>query len=50
MEFRLTQEQLDIKKAAREFAEREFTAELIEECDREERYPLEVVKLSLIHI
>jgi alkylation response protein AidB-like acyl-CoA dehydrogenase len=44
MDFRLTQEQLDIRKAAREFAKREFTAELIEECDREERYPLEVVK------
>ncbi len=44
MDFRLTQEQLDIKRAAREFAEREFTPELMEECDREEKHPFEVVK------
>ena len=44
MDFRLTQEQLDIKRAAREFAEKEFTPELMEECDREEKYPFEVVK------
>jgi len=44
VDFRLTQEQLDIKRAAREFAEREFTPELMEECDREEKHPFEVVK------
>ncbi len=44
MDFRLTHEQIDIKKAAREFAEKEFTPELMEKCDREERYPFEVVK------
>ncbi len=44
MDFRLTDEQRAIKEAAREFAEKEFTSELIEECDREEKYPLEVVK------
>jgi alkylation response protein AidB-like acyl-CoA dehydrogenase len=44
MDFRLTHEQLDIKRAAREFAEKEFTPELMEECDREEKYPFEIVK------
>ncbi|AGK61188.1 Acyl-CoA dehydrogenase [Archaeoglobus sulfaticallidus PM70-1] len=44
MNFKLTPEQMDIKNAAREFSEKEFTPELIEECDREERYPMEVVK------
>ncbi len=44
MDFKLSPEQEDIKRAAREFAEKEFTPELIEECDREERYPIEVVK------
>ncbi len=44
MDFKLTKEQEEIKKAAREFAEREFTPELIRECDREEKYPEDVVK------
>ncbi|RLI79350.1 acyl-CoA dehydrogenase [Archaeoglobales archaeon] len=44
MDFKLTPEQIDIKKAAREFAENEFSPELMEECDREEGYPMEVVK------
>ena len=44
MDFRLTEEQEDIRRAAKEFAEREFTKELIEECDREEKYPSELVK------
>jgi len=44
MDFRLTEEQEDLRKAAREFAEKEFTKELIEECDREEKYPMELVK------
>jgi len=44
MDFRLTPEQEDIRRAAREFAEREFTPEIIEECDREEKYPMELVK------
>jgi acyl-CoA dehydrogenase len=44
MDFRLTDEQEDLRKAAREFAEKEFTKELMEECDREEKYPMELVK------
>ena len=44
MDFRLTEEQEDLRKAAREFAEKEFTKELMEECDREEKYPMELVK------
>jgi alkylation response protein AidB-like acyl-CoA dehydrogenase len=38
MNFDLTNEQKDIIKAAREFAEKEFT-DLAQECDREERSP-----------
>ncbi|MCS7118906.1 MAG: acyl-CoA dehydrogenase family protein [Archaeoglobaceae archaeon] len=44
MDFRLSEEQEDIRRAARDFAEREFKKELIEECDREEKYPLELMK------
>jgi alkylation response protein AidB-like acyl-CoA dehydrogenase len=44
MEFKLSSEQEDIKRAAREFAEKEFTPELMEECDRKEKYPEDVVK------
>lgn len=44
VDFKLTEEQEDIRRAAREFAEKEFTKELIEECDREEKYPIELVK------
>jgi alkylation response protein AidB-like acyl-CoA dehydrogenase len=44
MDFRLTEEQEDLRRAAREFAEKEFTKELMEECDREEKYPMELVK------
>lgn len=43
MDFNLTKEQLDIKKAAKEFAEGEFP-EIAEECDREEKYPSDLVK------
>jgi alkylation response protein AidB-like acyl-CoA dehydrogenase len=43
MDFDLTKEQLDIKKAAKEFAEGEFP-KIAEECDREEKYPFDLVK------
>ena len=43
MDFNFTKEQLDIKKAAKEFAEGDFT-EIAEECDREEKYPFDLVK------
>ncbi len=44
MDFKLTPEQEDIRRAAREFAEKEFTPEVIEECDREEKYPMDIVR------
>ncbi len=44
VDFTFTEEQEDIRRAAREFAEKEFTQELAIECDREEKYPRELVK------
>ena len=44
VDFRLTPEQEDIRRAAREFAEKEFTPEIMHECDRDEKYPMELVK------
>jgi acyl-CoA dehydrogenase len=43
MDFDLTKAQLDIRKAAREFAEGEFP-ETAQECDQEEKYPRDLVK------
>ncbi|AKG92167.1 Acyl-CoA dehydrogenase [Geoglobus ahangari] len=42
--FQFTEEQEDIRRAAREFAEKEFTPELARECDREEKFPMELFK------
>jgi alkylation response protein AidB-like acyl-CoA dehydrogenase len=42
MDFTLTKDQKDVKQAAREFAEGEFP-ELAKECDREEKYPRDLV-------
>lgn len=42
--FQFTEEQEDIRRAAREFAEKEFTPELALECDREEKFPMELFK------
>jgi alkylation response protein AidB-like acyl-CoA dehydrogenase len=44
MEFKLTAEQLEIKKAAREFAEKEFTPELALEYDQKEEFPIALYK------
>ncbi|NIM45486.1 MAG: acyl-CoA dehydrogenase [Nitrososphaeria archaeon] len=44
MEFELTTEQVDIKTAAREFCEREFTREIAMEHDREEKFPAELYR------
>lgn len=44
MNFELTQEQRDIKNAAREFAVNEFTKEKAEEYDRKEEFPFELWK------
>lgn len=43
MDFDLTKDQQDIKKAAKEFAEGEFP-EIAQACDQEEKYPSELVK------
>jgi acyl-CoA dehydrogenase len=43
MDFDLTKDQEDIRKAAREFAEGEFP-EIAQECDQEEKYPRDLVK------
>jgi alkylation response protein AidB-like acyl-CoA dehydrogenase len=40
MEFKLNNEQLEIKRAAREFAEKEFTPELALEYDQKEEFPM----------
>ena len=42
MDFKLTEEQLEIKGAVREFCLKEFTKELAMECDREGRFPREL--------
>ena len=42
MDFRLIPEQMDIKKAAREFAEGEFP-KIARECDHEETINLEIL-------
>jgi len=44
MEFELTEEQIDIKKAAREFAEKEFTAELGRKYDQNYEFPWELYR------
>ncbi len=44
MNFELTQEQRDIKKAAREFATNEFTKERAEEFDSKEEFPFDLWK------
>ena len=44
MNFKLTEEQLDIQNAVREFCEDHFTRELASECDREEKFPWELHK------
>lgn len=40
MDFRLTEKQMGIKKAAREFAEREFPA-VAQKCDQNEEFPMD---------
>jgi acyl-CoA dehydrogenase len=42
MDFSLTKEQSDIKKAAAEFARAEFTPEVAQECELNHRYPREI--------
>ncbi|MEM3730967.1 MAG: acyl-CoA dehydrogenase family protein [Candidatus Bathyarchaeia archaeon] len=44
MKFKLSEEQLEIKRAAREFAEKEFTQELALEYDQKEEFPMELYK------
>jgi alkylation response protein AidB-like acyl-CoA dehydrogenase len=44
MDFSLTKEQKDIKKAAAEFARGEFQPDLILECESSHRFPREIYK------
>jgi alkylation response protein AidB-like acyl-CoA dehydrogenase len=44
MDFKLTPEQLEIKKAVKEFAEKEFTPELALEYDQKEDFPMQLYK------
>jgi len=44
MEFKLTEEQLEIKRAAREFAEKELTPELAIEYDQKEEFPMNLYR------
>lgn len=44
MDFELTQEQRDLRKAAWEFASKEFKKEIAEELDRKEEFPFELHK------
>ena len=43
-DFELTEEQLGIKRAVREFCEKEFKPEIALECDREEKFPMDLYK------
>src|SRR4030042_1076960 len=44
MDFKLTPEQQEIKKAVKEFAEKEFTPELALEYDQKEEFPSELYR------
>jgi alkylation response protein AidB-like acyl-CoA dehydrogenase len=44
MDFKLNDEQQEIKRAVREFAEKEFTAELALEYDQKEEFPMPLYK------
>ncbi len=44
MDFNLTKEQLDIQKAAGEFARGEFDPEIVLECDRDQQFPFALWK------
>jgi len=44
MNFELSEEQKEIQRAAREFAEKEFTPELAREYDRKEEFPSDLHK------
>jgi len=44
MDFNLTQEQRDIQKAAQEFAKGEFDSDLILELDKNQQFPLSMLK------
>jgi len=46
LRFKFTTDQLDIKKAVREFAEKEFTKELALECDKNEQFPHKLHKMA----
>jgi len=47
MDFELTKEQMDIQKAAQEFAEAEFEKSYVVELDRNHKFPWEIWKKAL---
>ncbi|MEM1565908.1 MAG: acyl-CoA dehydrogenase family protein [Candidatus Bathyarchaeia archaeon] len=49
MNFELTEEQIEIKNAVRDFCEREFKPELAIELDRKEEFPLELYRKAARH-
>jgi len=46
VDFKLSEEQLEIKRAVREFCEKEFDPELALELDRKEEFPMELGTLQ----
>ena len=46
MDFKLTTDQIDIRKAVREWAEQEFTSEIALECDKNELFPHKLHKMA----
>jgi len=46
LNFKLSTDQLDIKNAVKEWAEKEFTKEIALECDKNEQFPHELHKMA----
>jgi alkylation response protein AidB-like acyl-CoA dehydrogenase len=46
LDFKLTTDQIDIRKAVREWAEQEFTSEIALECDKNELFPHQLHKMA----
>jgi len=44
MDFELTREQVDIRRAVREFAEKEFTSDFARQCDQREEFPRDLYR------
>jgi alkylation response protein AidB-like acyl-CoA dehydrogenase len=46
LQFKHTTDQLDIRKAVREFAEKEFTKEIALKCDKDELFPNDLYRMA----